>query len=151
MLVSMSSPNGESSITQVEWILLQPTRDLVGSAVHIKVMHNGSMLLQQSTPETLQLSKSALMKSRQVEKNAFSSCLLEQAMILSVLVAQERELLHSKACDMTPEYQPHVTSFSIVVVIRASTSFLPRLLDMTFKGGGVVVGEVSDSDPKTGL
>lgn len=81
----------------MELIALQPTRDLVGLAVHNKVMQEGLRLLQQRTPETLQSSGVALIRSIQAEKNALLSFFLEQAMMLSVLVAQEREVLHSKA------------------------------------------------------
>lgn len=126
----------------------------MGLAVHNKVMHEGLMLLQQSTPGTLQFFGAALTRSIQSEKKALLSPFLEQAMMLSVLVAQEREVLHSKGWDMAPENHPQVAAFSTLVMIRSWCSIfsglleLTRLFMMTPPGGGTVVGETRDIDLK---
>lgn len=52
---------------------------------------------------------------------------------------------------MAPEYQPHVTAFSTVLIFRASLSFFSRLSEGPMEGGGAVVGEISNVDPEEGL
>lgn len=135
----------------MEAIASQPIRDPVGVAVHNKVMHEGLRLLQQSTPETPQSSGLALIRSTQSEKKALLSPFLEQAMTLFVLVAQEREVLHSKGWDMAPEYQPQVAAFSTVVMSRALSLVLTWLLELTLDGGGVVVGGSCDVEHERSL
>lgn len=136
----------------MESIPLQPTRDLVGLDVHNNVMHEGLMLLQHSTPEALHSSLVALKKSTQVEKNAFSSPFLMQAMMLCGLVAQVREVLHVRGRDKAPENQPQVKLFSKAVMITASLLLLPKSPGTPkMVGGGVVAGKAGDAEPKAGL